>query len=112
MANRDCTTNEPTSAIENKPFHEDFSWLSDNLKTDPNARFAAKVKSVTSGCGTIASIVQQHLLDQETSTRTLLSDRDIGALVALIEPLMSMLEEAADSQIRWIEKYATKGGVK
>jgi hypothetical protein len=116
MANRDSTTNEPASTTSNKPFHEDFSWLPDNIKESRSAQFAAHVRTVASGCGVIASITRQHMIDSDNGTRTLLGANHMDLLVGLLEPLMSMLDDAACNQIDGLvsaaEEAVKKGGAK
>ena len=106
MANRDSTTNEPASTTDNKPFHEDFSWLPDRLKYDVSAQFAANVRSVASGCSTIASITRMHMLDSSNGLRTLLSENHIDSLVALLVPLLDTLDDAASNQIDYLDDLA------
>lgn len=101
-----------SAGVNAGPFHEDFSWLPDQIKYDINARFAAQVRTVVSGCNTIANIAQQFLLDQGAKERTLLSDGDMYNLVALVAPLMSMLDDAAESQISRLGDEASKGAKK
>lgn len=101
------------SAVEvTGPYHEDFSWLPDSIKYDANARFAARVRTMVSGCCAIASITQQHMLDTANGSRTLLSEQHMGSLVGLLVPLMDLLDDAADDQIMRIDAEATKGAAK
>jgi hypothetical protein len=109
MANRDSTTNEPASTIALEPLHKDFSWLPDNIQHDIEARFAAQVRTVAQGVGTIAQITQQHLIDRGAGARKLMSEGDLYSLVALIAPLMSALDFDAENQIDRLETAASKG---
>lgn len=116
MANRDCTTNEQASATENKPFHEDFTWLHDRLKHDVSARFAAHVRTVANGCSAIASITRQHMLDSSNGERTLLGENHMDSLLGLLAPMLDLLDDAASNQIDHLDELAIaaekKGGGK
>jgi hypothetical protein len=116
MANRDSTTNEQASTIATGPYHEDFSWLPDNIKFDRSASFAARVRTIASGCSAIASVARQHMLDSSNGERTLLGENHMDSLIGLVQPLLDMLDDAASDQIHHLAEVASaaakKGGAK
>lgn len=112
MANRDSTTNEPTSTIALPPLHQDFSWLPDSLEFDPNARFAAMVKTVTHGGMTIASLVRRNAMAPDSGLQPLLSPNDLDSLVGLMGMALEALNEAAENCIDRLDAAAIKGAKK
>lgn len=116
MAHSNSTTNEPASTIATGPYHEDFSRLPENIKENNSAQFASHVRTIANGCGVIASITRQHMLDMDNGSRTLLSTNHMDLLAGLLEPLMSMLDDAASNQIDALgnaaREAAKKGGAK
>jgi hypothetical protein len=114
MANRDSTTIEPASTIATGPYHEDFSWLPDNIKLDVSARFAAQVRSLSRGCSAISSITHQHMLDTDNGAPTLLGADHMDSLVGMLVPILDILNEAASDQIDYLVELASpkKGGTK
>ncbi|WP_332848683.1 hypothetical protein [Massilia sp. S19_KUP03_FR1] len=99
MANRECTTNEQASAITLPPIHQSFSWLSNNVATDANARLAADAKTVALGGMTVANIVRRNAMAPDSGLAPLLSGNDLDYLVGLLIFSLETLHIAAEDQI-------------
>lgn len=99
MANRDSTTNELTSTIALKPLHEAFSWLSNYVATDANARLAADAKTVALGGMTIANLIRSDGMAADNGTQPLLGGNDLDSLVGLLIFSLETLYVSAEDQI-------------
>ena len=112
MANRDSTTNEPTSTIALEPLHKAFSWLPSNISNDASARFAADVKSVTHGVHTIGNLIRSNSMAPDHGNQPLLDCNDLDCLVGLLIFSMEALNQDAEEHIDWLEAAAAKGASK
>lgn len=99
MANRDSTTNEQASTIALKPLHQPFSWLSDNVANDADARLAADAKTVALGGLTVANIVRRNGMAADSGLPPLFDGNDLDSLVGLLIFSLETLYVSAENQI-------------
>lgn len=112
MANHKSSTLETqnaTSIVDTPALHQPFSWVPDSLSSRPEARFAAKIKSVAAGTKVIAQVLRSYVLDLHAmadgspGVNPLLSPSDIDALADLAAVALEDLYEMADTRIAALE---------
>lgn len=85
-----------------KAMFEPFSWLSDDLRNDSAALFAARVKDLGSGVHTclqlieISELQREHGADQEPPEVPLLSVCDASRLMRLAITATKIMSEQAE----------------